>query len=262
MTITIKNGAGVDATVATPDEVAATLVQSLGAPNETSALQDNSVSGIVGLLKRLNGHLTSFKSLFPSALGPSARASSLSVTIATNDPLLAAIGTTADADPGADTSATATVIGWFKRLSSRLTSLISLVTAGNASLAALVADTSTPPIAYNTNLIYAGTTALTPKFAAIAAATSGNNTLVAAVTGKKIRVLAYKLTGSGAVNAKFQSGAGGTDLTGLEYIAAAGGGVFAGFNPVGHFETAAGVLLNINLSGSVAVGGHLTYVEI
>lgn len=100
------------------------------------------------------------------------------------------------------------------------------------------------------------------KFAKIAASSSGDNTLVAAVTSKKIRVLAYKLSGAGAVNAKFQSGASGTDLTGLTYIAAAGGGQVAPFNPVGWFETAAGALLNLNLSGAVAVGGELVYVEI
>lgn len=105
-------------------------------------------------------------------------------------------------------------------------------------------------------------TEVTPKFAAIAVSTSGNNPIVAAVTGKKIRVLAYILVGSDAVNAKFQSASGGTDLTGLKYIAGAGGGVCAPFNPVGWFETASGQLLNLNLSGAVAVGGELVYVEI
>lgn len=101
-----------------------------------------------------------------------------------------------------------------------------------------------------------------PKFAKIAAAGSGNNTLVTAVTGRRIRVLAYNLIGNGAVNAKFQSDASGTDLTGLKYIAAAGGGICAPFNPAGWFETAAGKLLNLNLSGAVAVGGELVYVTI
>lgn len=113
-----------------------------------------------------------------------------------------------------------------------------------------------------TGSIYNGTSALTPKFAAIAASISGNNTLVLAVASKKIRVLAYNLIGSAAVNAKFQSGAGGTDLTGLKYIAAAGGGICAPFNPVGWFETASNTLLNLNLSGAVAVGGELVYVEV
>jgi hypothetical protein len=51
-------------------------------------------------------------------------------------------------------------------------------------------------------------------------------------------------------------------LTGLSYFAAAGDGEVLSFNPVGWFETVAGEALDINLSGAVAVGGHLTYVEV
>lgn len=127
---------------------------------------------------------------------------------------------------------------------------------------ARVATTDTITAKLATDAIQNGTTALTPKFAVIAASTSGNNTLIAAVTSKKIRVLAYNFIGNGAVNAKFQSGASGTDLTGLKYIAAAGGGICAPFNPVGWFETASNTLLNLNLSGAVAVGGEIVYVEV
>jgi hypothetical protein len=44
----------------------------------------------------------------------------------------------------------------------------------------------------DTSTINNGTTALTPKFALIAASSSGDNTVVAAVTSKKIRVLNYR----------------------------------------------------------------------
>jgi len=121
---------------------------------------------------------------------------------------------------------------------------------------------ATLPVSLSTAGIDNAGTSLTPKFAVISASSSGNNTIVSAVTSKKIRVLAYNFIGSGAVNAKFQSGASGTDLTGLKYIAAAGGGICAPFNPVGWFETGSGVLLNLNLSGAVAVGGELVYVEV
>lgn len=104
-------------------------------------------------------------------------------------------------------------------------------------------------------------TLVTPKFAAIAAASSGNNTLVAAVTSKKIRVLAIAFMANGTVNGKFQSGAGGTDLSGLFYMVANTGAVLP-FNPAGWYETASGVLLNLNLSGAIAVGGCLTYIEV
>jgi|GEM_PF-1635448 len=113
----------------------------------------------------------------------------------------------------------------------------------------------------DTSVLYDGTTALTPKFAAISASASGNNTVVSAVTSKKIRVLAYNFIAAGTVNAKFQSGAGGTDLTGLKYCVA-NSGLVAPYNPAGWFETASNTLLNLNLSAAVAVGGELTYVEV
>jgi hypothetical protein len=98
-----------------------------------------------------------------------------------------------------------------------------------------------------------------PKYAAIDAAALGANTLIAAVAGRKIRVLALTLVGAGAVEAKFQSGAAGTDLTGAMALAASTV-VSASYNPAGHFETAAGVLLNLNLSAATGVRGWLTYV--
>jgi hypothetical protein len=112
-----------------------------------------------------------------------------------------------------------------------------------------------------TDAVYNSTTALTPKFAVIVASASGATQVVAAVTSKKIRVLGYVLVASAAVNAKFQSHVTPTDKTGLLYLGA-NGGVSAPFSPVGQFETVAGEALDINLSGGVAVGGHLTYIEV
>lgn len=113
-----------------------------------------------------------------------------------------------------------------------------------------------------TDVIPNGASSLTPKFAKISVASSGDNTLVAAVTSKKIRVLAYNIMASAGVNAKFQSGAAGTDLTGLKYFDAAGSGICAPFNPAGWFETATATLLNINLSAAITIGGELVYVEV
>lgn len=116
-------------------------------------------------------------------------------------------------------------------------------------------------VSQESNQMLVGGGVVAPKFAAISASTSGNNTLVAAVTSKKIRVLACVVTSSGTVNAKFQDGAGGTDKTGLFYMIANTGFALP-YNPVGWFETTAGVLLNLNLSAATAVGGCLTYVEV
>jgi hypothetical protein len=98
-----------------------------------------------------------------------------------------------------------------------------------------------------------------PKYAAISAASSGANSLVAAVTGKKLRVLAFNLSFSGSVNAKFTSAA--NDITGLFYGAAAAQAV-GPFSEAGLFETAAGEALGVNLSAATAVGGYLVYAEV
>jgi len=100
------------------------------------------------------------------------------------------------------------------------------------------------------------------KRAAIDAASSGNNTLVAAVTGKKIRVLAVFLTMTGtAVTIRFEDGADGTALTG-QLGPAAGQTIVLPFNPVGWFETSAATLLNLELGGSQSVDGSLVYIEV
>lgn len=112
-----------------------------------------------------------------------------------------------------------------------------------------------------TDTMYSGTTALTPKFAAISAASSGNNTIVAAVTGKKIRVLSYSLVVTSAVTAQWKSATGGANLSGAMPFGA-NGGISAPHSPVGHFETASGELLNLVLGSAVAVAGHVTYVEV
>lgn len=104
-------------------------------------------------------------------------------------------------------------------------------------------------------------TIATPQYAVINSSSSGDTSIVAAVTSKVIRVLSYVLVADGAVAAKFTSGAAGTALTGAMSLAA-NGGVAAPFNPVGHFQTASNTALVLNLSAAVGVRGHLTYVAV
>lgn len=98
------------------------------------------------------------------------------------------------------------------------------------------------------------------KHAAIAAASSGSNALVAAVAGKRIRVLSYTLVAAAAVTVKFQSAA--NDLTGALPLAANGGVSAAGAAGAPLFETNVAEALNVNLGGAIAVAGHVTYQEI
>lgn len=138
--------------------------------------------------------------------------------------------------------------------------------------------TSLPALAAGTNLIgrasasgetstiYDGTTALTPKFAAIAAATSGNNTLVSAVVGKKIRVLSMTLVAGAAGNIYFTSNAGGTVIFGGSTNTinlAANGGFVLPYSPIGWLEnSSANQDLVMNASSTGPFSGGLVYVEV
>ncbi len=94
--------------------------------------------------------------------------------------------------------------------------------------------------------------------APISCSSSGSNTLLAGISGYRIRVLSYVLVVTTAVTAKFQSNA--TDLTGALPLGANGGVASGPSNPgSGHFITAAGEALNLTLGGNVAVAGHFAY---
>lgn len=98
------------------------------------------------------------------------------------------------------------------------------------------------------------------KRVVVSASSSGDNTLVAAVTGKRIRVLALCLVPTGAVTVRLESAAGGTALTGQMPLAANANFVWP-FAEKGWAQTVAGELLNLELSGAVAVNGALVYEE-
>lgn len=100
------------------------------------------------------------------------------------------------------------------------------------------------------------------------AATSGNNTLVAAVSGKRIVVVQYALTSVAASTFRFEDGAGGTHLTGTMNLyakqgtaldpGAATGALVCPFVPK-WFATSTNTLLNLAVTGS-NVNGTLGYI--
>ena len=101
------------------------------------------------------------------------------------------------------------------------------------------------------------------KYAVIDAHLTGDTTLVAAVAGKKIRVISMFYLAAATVSVRFESGTGGTSLTGnLQHTAQTG--VVLNYNEDGWFETAAGALLNLELTGGgvIAVDGALSYIEV
>lgn len=101
------------------------------------------------------------------------------------------------------------------------------------------------------------------KYAVINASSSGSNTVIAAVTGKRIRVLSYVIVAAGDVTATWQSAS--TAISGGMALAANGGaapsaGQATPGGLIGQFETNQGEALNLNLSAAVSVAGHLTYI--
>jgi hypothetical protein len=118
-------------------------------------------------------------------------------------------------------------------------------------------------IAHNeTSSVYQNGTARTPTFAAISGSTSGDNTLVAAAgASNKIRVLSLYLVSAGTTTVRFESGAGGTALSGAMSLVANTGFVLP-YNPTGWFETAANTLLNMELNAAIQVSGGLEYIVV
>lgn len=99
------------------------------------------------------------------------------------------------------------------------------------------------------------------QFALISGVTDGDNTVVAAVTGKRVRVIGLHMVSAGDQTAVFQSAAGGTALTGVMTMIK--GVPFTAYNPLGLFEQdVADELLNLALTESVQVSGFVTYLLI
>lgn len=228
--------------------------------------------------------------------GQATKANSAPVVIASDDDLQGKLGIVTETAPGTDTASSG-LNGRLQRIAQRLTSLIALLPpalvggrldvnlgAAPATVTATLAVGSNnigdvdvltlPALPAGTNLIGSvnaqldastmrdgAGTALTPKFAIIDAATSGDNTLVAAVASKKIRVVALYLVAAGTVTVRFESGAGGTALSGQMNLVANTGFALP-FSPVGWMETAVNTLLNLELSAAVSVDGSLVYVEV
>lgn len=111
-----------------------------------------------------------------------------------------------------------------------------------------------------TDAIVDNIAALVPKHAKISCSTGGDNTIVAAVAGKRIRVVAYLFGVHNTQQVTWKSGAI-TELSG-QMAFAQYGGVSAPLNKVGHFQTASGEALVMNLGQGVQVSGHLTYIEV
>lgn len=102
------------------------------------------------------------------------------------------------------------------------------------------------------------------KSAIIGTSNSGANTIVAGVSGKRIRVLGFVLSFSGTLNAQWQD-SGTNNLSGPLYgvagtvVAAPAVPPVVGSQPGWFDTTAQGQALVLNLSAGTAVGGFVLY---
>ena len=100
------------------------------------------------------------------------------------------------------------------------------------------------------------------KYAVVDEASSGDNTLVAAVAGKQILLISCIIIATGDVNIRFEDGASsGTFLSG-QMALTANSGFTAPFNEGGWLIASVNTLLNLELSGATSVDGMLTYIEV
>lgn len=116
-------------------------------------------------------------------------------------------------------------------------------------------------VAQQTDAIMSGLTALTPKFySGTTAASQTDATIIAAVGGKKLRVVSLVTQcGSTSTTLLFESGT----ATRIHRVpAGANGGQALGYNPAGHFETAVGAALTVTTGSGSDTDITLTYIEV
>lgn len=103
------------------------------------------------------------------------------------------------------------------------------------------------------------------KYAIINTTTIGDNAIVPAVAGKRIKVLHYTVGCDQNIDIYWKSNS--TRISGPIFLAAstslsAGYGASSPAGLVAMLETGVGEALNLNLSGAKTVGGHITYLVI
>ncbi len=104
-----------------------------------------------------------------------------------------------------------------------------------------------------------------PKYAPIAASTSGNNELLAGAAGIKYRVHAIWLVAGTAGNLYFTSDASGTVIFGgstNKIVLPQGGVLSLPYSPAGWFETTVAHDLVMNASSTGPFSGGIVYSEV
>ena len=100
------------------------------------------------------------------------------------------------------------------------------------------------------------------KFIRVNATTDGDNTIISAVTGKKIRVLGYALTVTTAATITIQDTAGSPNIFAQFSLVAQGGVSYAGGLMCPAFESLVGNGIEINVAAGQDCLGHMSYLEV
>src|SRR4051794_38837331 len=98
------------------------------------------------------------------------------------------------------------------------------------------------------------------KYAAVSMNTASDNTVVAAVAGKKIAVLNYMLVAAGATTLTWKSA--GNVKSGVMSLAANGQLAIGGEGAAPVMETNTAEALVLTPGSAVQVSGHVAYVEV
>lgn len=96
------------------------------------------------------------------------------------------------------------------------------------------------------------------KHVRINATNDGNNTVISAVTGRKIRILSYVITATAAGTAAFTDGS----ATYASFSLAAQGGVSYSGDDAPAFEVAVSSNFVVNCATGQDILGHATYQEV
>ena len=90
--------------------------------------------------------------------------------------------------------------------------------------------------------------------------TSGDNTIIPAVTGAKLRIVQILVSSNSSMDLFFKSGAL-TAISSIKYLPAKGV-INLPFNEDGHYETSEGEAFVVDLSSAKDVGVDVVYLEV
>ncbi|MEE8234319.1 MAG: hypothetical protein V3R41_06540 [Gammaproteobacteria bacterium] len=110
-----------------------------------------------------------------------------------------------------------------------------------------------------TDLVDKGTPIL-PNFPAFSFSSTGDNTIVAAVPGKRIKVVQIMMTADAQATVKFTDGAGGSVLCGPQSMVEGVPLVFP-FCSLGWMITSVNTAFVVNFSDATNIGGCVCHLE-